>query len=154
MIWDFVKDLPSMVWNFFKGAFDTVLEVLKNILNFFLKFFDILLEFIIRIFVPEDNYFVNKFDELKNLVNNKFNVDLSIFESLGSAAKGSVNNTYYSFNIMGSNVNLDISFITKIQSVTTSLCSGLVGLFLAWFNYKNVLYLIRGASPVESNNSK
>lgn len=48
-------------------------------------------------------------------------------------------------------MQIDISFIDEITKVTKTLGGGLSFIFLAWYNYKKIIWLIRGTSPVEGH---
>lgn len=153
-LFEFVKNIPTYIWNLFKSAIDGIVDGINSILDFFSNFFTALLEFLKNIFVPGDNYFVDNYNSLNSSMSGKLGIDTGIFESLkGNASM----NTYadpnfsYSFTVMGVPVTVDYSFITKIRNVTIGFSNGLMVIFLCWYNIKKVIWIIRGTSPIEGS---
>ena len=55
-------------------------------------------------------------------------------------------------DIMGVSKTIDLSFMSKIQPTTYSITTGIVAIWLCWFNYRKVIQLIRGNAPITGQN--
>lgn len=55
-------------------------------------------------------------------------------------------------NIMGVSKTIDLYFMSKVQPYSYSISSGIVAIWLCWFNYRKVIHLIRGNAPITGQN--
>lgn len=55
-------------------------------------------------------------------------------------------------NIMGVSKTIDLSFMSKIQPTTYSITTGIVAIWICWYNYRKVISLIRGNAPISGQN--
>lgn len=152
-IFDFIIGIPELIWNLFKSAIDGIVAGVDSIVKFFNDFFELLLDFIKRIFVPKDNFFVDNFNSINGSFSDKTGVDISVLESLTSVkASKSSDIGVYTFSLFGVALTLNFSFIDEIQGLTLGLANNLVLIFVCWYHVKKVLWVIRGASPIDGSN--
>ncbi|GFP78558.1 hypothetical protein [Clostridium fungisolvens] len=127
-----IKDLPNLI-----------LDGLKNLL--------------VSLFVPSDNYFTNNFNSLKDSVSSKFgNSDLNELKQLGQVG-GSVS-TSMTADLKVGGVSftgkvVDFSWIDKYIDTIHGWVAGLMGIMLLIYNYSQILWLIRGTSPIVTSSS-
>lgn len=99
---------------------------MSNIWDFFFNFFDTLFDFIKKIFIPKENYFSNKFGQVKESFLNKFKfIDQinTVFNSIQA----------YKFDIQELNItfpkyNVDIDF-TWYEPYRLKFKNALMGFF-------------------------
>lgn len=142
----------SSVGQWCSDIFNSVVSGFKSVLDWLVNFFDNCFDFIFRIFVPKDNYFIDNFNSLNTDMSNKIGFDLSVLEDLkGTSSMSTYSDPVFkqSFSVLGVPVSIDYSFITQIRGVTLGLCNGLMVIFLCWYNFKKIVWLIRGTGPVE-----
>lgn len=154
-LFEFVINIPSLIWNLFKTVLDGIVSGISNIVDFFGKFFEVLLKFIKDIFVPSDDYFKSNFNELNSALSSKVGVDIGVLEGLASSSRELKSSPLspISFNLFGTSLSLDFTFIDRVRNITLALGNGLAVIFLCWYHVKKVIWLIRGSAPVEGNSN-
>lgn len=122
------------------------------IVDFFKGFFNLLGELFKALFVPSDSYLSSNFGGIKEELSSKMGIDLGILENLGKAkeVRGDIISPIH-FSLFGSSLTINLSFIEKIQPYTRAISTGLVAIFLCWYNYKHVITLLRKVHPIEGN---
>ncbi len=105
-------------------------------------------DFLKSILVPSDDYFENKFSDLKTKFSEKANFDFSALESLELESDGLSPITY---TMNGStHTFLDFSILNDNIVFIRSAISTILFLFLYLYNYRNLMYMIKGRSNIQS----
>lgn len=151
-VWSAIKDGFIALGDICSNIVSSVVNGFKSVLDWLLNFFESCYNFLVRVFVPKDNYFIDNFNSLNTDMSSKIGFDLSVLEDLkGTSSISTYSEPVFkqSFSVLGVPVSIDYSFITKIRGVTLGLCNGLMVIFLCWYNFKKIVWLIRGTGPVE-----
>lgn len=126
-----------------------IIDLLTAILGFFSGLLDKLRELLIELFVPSDGIFVDTFNGWKSDLEGKFGLDLSVIDGLQSVEEQGVKDI--EFTVMGVDVVLPLSFVNQFASTSRTFTTGLVIIFLVWYQYRNAYKLIRNSSPIEGD---
>ncbi len=140
-----LKGISESITNFFtkiSNWFTDLINYLKK--GFWVK----LKEFLIGLVVPEDDYFTNEFTEIKNLIEEKTHTDLDFINSLNLESQ-SLEPITYEYNGQ-THTFTTFSFVTENITYIRNAISFVLWFFLALYNYRQLLYLIRGSSPIRS----
>ena len=126
-----------------------IIDLLSAILGFFTNLLDKLRELLIELFVPSEGIFVDAFNGWRSDLEAKFGLDLSVIDGLQSVEEQGIKDI--KFTVMGVDVVLPLSFVNKFASTSRTFTTGLVIIFLAWYQYRNAYKLIRNSSPIEGD---
>lgn len=153
---DSVGDTPvtgNSLWDTLFGWLKTliqpIIDLLSAILGFFINLLDKLRELLIELFVPSEGIFVDAFNGWRSDLEAKFGLDLSVIDGLQSVEEQGIKDI--KFTVMGVDVVLPLSFVNKFASTSRTFTTGLVIIFLAWYQYRNAYKLIRNSSPIEGD---
>lgn len=100
-----------------------------------------------ELFVPSDDFFINNFQNFSQQIGDKFHLDTSTFDKFKNASEKSPLGDIH-FTIMGVAVVLSVSFVEKIVPIARSVAMGGVAIGLAYYNYRKIIWIIRGSAPV------
>lgn len=158
----FIKDTVVALFNFLKdilvNIFNFLKDVLVNIFNFIIKIPELILDGLKNLFIPNQETLTAKLTAIRDTFSSKFpNANLNILNRAVDSSSANtfvVNNTKY-VTIMGKTYEVEIMsvfyrFWNTYKDIFQGWISGFMYLLLAIFNYRQVLYLIRGSSPIES----
>lgn len=114
----------------------------SNIFDWFSNFWDNLLKFVKSLFIVDDLYFVEKIDCYKQKLTDILNLDFSFFDTFNDLSDGDFKDIR--ININGNNVVIvDFSNLNKFRGYFKALISGVVEIFFWFFNYRQLVWLIR-----------
>lgn len=124
----------------------------SNIFDWFTNFWDNLLKFVKSLFIVDDLYFVEKIDYYKQKLTDILNLDFSFFDTFNNLSDDDFKDIR--ININGNNVVIvDFSNLNKFRGYFKALISGVVEIFFWFFNYRQLVWLIR-KSTVFSGSSE
>ena len=111
---------------------------------------------LIELFVPSDNYFVDRFEGIKTKAETRLGA--TNLDGLGDLAReiksdnirGELNVNGVSW--YGSIVNFDI--VNEYKSIFQGWVFGFMMILLSIYNYSQVLWLIRGNTPISSTTAQ
>jgi hypothetical protein len=95
------------------------------------------------LFIPDENYFTTKFDEIKSAFLSKMPVDTSSLDSLKSVSDVALTNVQGSY-LGNSYTFIDLSIWTDYLPSVKNIIRGFVYPFLIFFNVNQIYFLIRG----------
>lgn len=132
-----------------------ILKVLQKILSFLGTLISSLVTALItalrdlltKLFVPDSAILTNEFTTVQSKLQNTFPCNLDLLTTLKDASSGEPN-FIYSFTVMGVPVTLDLNFIKQVAPYSQMVANGLVAIFLVWYNFRKIIWIIRGTSPV------
>lgn len=132
-----------------RSLIQPIIDLLTAILGFFTGLLDKLRELLIELFVPSEGIFVDTFNCWKSDLESKFGLDLSVIDGLQSVEEQGVKDI--EFTVMGVDVVLPISFVNKFASTSRTFTTGLVIIFLVWYQYRNAYKLVRNSESIQGD---
>ena len=156
-IWETLINLP-------KNVFAPFLEPLSNLFNGTTNIFDLLGDIpgmigdvfsalLQGLFIPENDYFSNKFNEVKLALINNLGYDeyINIFSDLENVNEGNINSiNLENYKIGSLTINIsnfkDISKISNYRDTWFSWVRGFIFVLLIIYNFNQIYKLIRGTS--------
>ncbi len=125
--------------------------ILKTLFEWIGNFFTSLWDFFIRLFVPEDDYFSNKINDMKNKISQKIPYQdyVDMFETVKQVESGediSINLNGYKIGNMNFNIPkfINFSWVSKYKNTWYAWVRGFVFVFLIIYNINQVIKLLRG----------
>lgn len=137
-ILDFLKDILGSIL----GAINSVISFLGNLLS---NLINALIDMFVYLFVPSDGLFVDAFNSWKSNLEGKFGLDLGNIDNLQNIGEQGVQDI--TFTILGISCVLPISIVNKIAPYSRIISTGLISIFLAWYHYRNIIFLLRETAP-------
>lgn len=126
-------------WNSVIGGIGEVIEGIKGISGGIING---LKELLLSLFVPEQEYFQNKFDQIKIKFFERVGIDTSEFEQLKDVSPENIN---FEVNLLGKDIKLiDLSFLDGILPKFHNLIRGFFYPLLLFYNMDQIYFLIRG----------
>jgi len=126
------------------GIISSIVNLPSTIINGFKDLFTTL-------FVPSNDYFTGTFGSVKEKAMNKFGVhDLNGLNQL-NVSESSPNDVSVTLIVSGVSFTgkiIDMSFIDKYRNTFKAWVGGFIAVLLIIYNYSQVLWLIRGTSPI------
>lgn len=99
-------------------------------------------KFFVSIFVPENDYFTKKFDDIRTNLTGRLKVDTRFIDSLNIK---SVEPVAISYSLNGNTYTfLDFSFIKQNISYIRSILGTFLYFFLGYYSYRQIIKLIGG----------
>ena len=132
------------------GFWDTVISginsVVEGITNVTGSILNGLKELLLSLFVPEQEYFQNKFDNIKIKFLDRVGIDTSEFEQLKDiSSEDVVDNDNFKVNLFGKDMKIiDLSFLNGILPQFHNLIRGFLYPLLIFYNMDQIYFLIRG----------
>lgn len=132
--------------------------------NFFLKtlfewvgnFFGFLRDLFISLFVPEDDYFTNKVNDMKSKISQKIPYQdyVDMFETVKQVESGQdISISLNNYKIGNLNFNIpkfvDFNWVSKYKNTWYAWVRGFVFIFLIIYNVNQVIKLLRGYNVTE-----
>mgnify|MGYP000968442895 CR=1 FL=1 len=135
-----ISRIGNTIWSFFSQPLTDIWNAIKSIPGDIMNMFR---ELLTSLFVPSDGYFINKFNNIKILLDSKFgNVGQEI-EGLKNVTSTDIQDikSYY----MGCNVKfVDFSWLNSVKSTIHNIARGFIYPLLVLFHLDNIIFLIRG----------
>lgn len=156
-VWETLINLPKNIFapfiepltNLFNGT-TNIFELLGKIPELIVDVFSVLLQ---GLFIPENEYFPNKFNEVKTALIGKLGYDgyIEIFGDLENVNEGNFNFISlenYKVGDITINVSnfIDISRISKYRDTWFSWVRGVTFILLIIYNFNQIYKLIRGTN--------
>lgn len=143
-IWDNVKNIPSMVWNFFEGAFSSLGSVVSNIWDSVKCIPGSILDGLKWLFVPDTEHINNSIDSLVISFKNAFGVDsFDISGVFGTEAEiGNQQGTIQVGSITFTGTVFDSSFLLKAVNSFRPAIRGFIVFLLVLYNINQFLRFI------------
>lgn len=135
---DFLKDILGSIL----GAINSVISFLSSLLS---SLINALIDMFVYLFVPSDGLFVDTFNGWKSSLEGKFGLDLGNIDNLQNIGEQGIQDI--TFTILGISCVLPISIVNKIAPFSRIISTGLISIFLAWYHYRNVIFLLRETAP-------
>ena len=107
-------------------------------------------DWLIHLIVPSDEFFQNRFDELDERLRDKLPFQTYIntlgrLKYVSNALDGNSSVLDFEFDYMGTPINIELGrFIDPFLPRVRSIITGLYILFIAVYNYRQIMFLIRG----------
>jgi hypothetical protein len=113
--------------------------------------FDQLSDFLLHLIVPEETYFTDKFDELKDTLSLKFPYAtyIEVIDRLKLIVDEEPDLSFYDQHTSIDGIVYDFKFshwIGGYVPTIRSLIAGIMYLLLAYYNYRQIIYFIRGSN--------
>lgn len=142
---------------FFTGGLTALKNALLTPLNYMKEKFTTLIDyltpssenFILKLaFVPDEDFFADKFDYIKTVFNDKLGVSGSEIEQLKSVPSGSYTGIAdFEGSIYGKTVKfVDLSFLDTFISRIHNLARGFMFPLLIFYNLNQIYFLVRGVN--------
>lgn len=133
-----------------------ILKALRDILSFLGTLISSLVDAVITALADgltvAETYFVDNFNDFENRLKDKFPVSLNGLDGLKNVSESN-NDFVYNFTLFGVALKIDINFIKKIAPMTRGIISGIVAIWLCWYNYRKIYEVIRGNAPLGGDSS-
>lgn len=142
-IFDFLGQIPDLIFGLFKALLESLHEGLVDFLDSAIStLYNNIVYTLEAIFVPDTGYIQTKFDEFLTILKNKFGFDTSVFESLFNGVTP-VEDVYMDYSIMGlGNFRLkvlDASFLTQGVYYFRPFIRGFLVLLMFLFHVKQLI---------------
>lgn len=143
-LWNYIKDIPGQVWEFFENSFSTLTSVFKNTYDFVITIPEKIFEGIKSIFVPDTDKIQSSIDRLKEVAKSKFGVetvDLSGIMGVGTEItnhSGTVEILGYSFTADF----LDVRYLVSAVATFRPYVRGFIVLLIFLYNINQFLHFI------------
>jgi len=99
---------------------------------------------LVSLFVPEQDYFNNKFEQIKSKFLDRVGIDTTGFEELKNVSAEDING-HFEGTVLGVNVKfIDLSFLEGFLSVLHGIVRGFFYPLLLFYNMDQIYFLIRG----------
>lgn len=99
-------------------------------------------DLLLSLFVPEQEYFNNKFEQIKIKFLDRVGIDTSSLDELKNVSPENIN---FEANLLGKDIKLiDLSFISVILPQFHNLIRGFFYPLLLFYNMDQIYFLIRG----------
>ena len=136
------------------GFFAKIMTWLDNVWQWISNFFTTLWQGFINamksLFIPSDGFFTDKFDKLKDDIGGAFG--FSNWQDFEGVSGVSPLRPRFTANIYGKTVDVvDLGFWEDNRKYLQALLNGFMSFLLLLFNWRMILYLIRGSSPINSS---
>lgn len=144
-IWDNVKNIPSMVWNFFEGAFSSLGSVVSNIWDSVKGIPGSILDGLKWLFVPSEDKINKSIQTLSNTFKSTFGVDsYDISDIFGTETEiadqqATISVGGYEFTLTVFNVK----YLVRAISTFRPVIRGFIVFLLVLYNINQLLALIR-----------
>lgn len=133
-------DDDSGFWNSVISGISEVVQGVKGITSGILNG---LKEILISLFVPEEDYFSSKFEQIKTKFMDRVGIDTSGFDELENVSAEDIN---FEATVLGINVKfIDLSFLEGILSKFHDLVRGFLYPLLIFYNMDQIYFMIRGS---------
>lgn len=140
------------------GWFNDIIEWFKSVGSWFWelpgRIWEFFSEGLKALFIPSDDYFSGQNNNLKALLEGKLNATqyINIFKSFQNIV-GSVPPNI-TIDLYGQTLTIiDFQYVAKCLPTFHFLVRGLVFIYLIWFNYNQIINLIRGNHPLQSGSA-
>lgn len=146
-IWDNVKNIPSMVWNFFEGAFSSLGSVVSNIWDSVKGIPGSILDGLKWLFVPSEDKINKSIQTLSNTFKSTFGVDsYDISDIFGTETEiadqqATISVGGYEFTLTVFNVK----YLVRAISTFRPVIRGFIVFLLILYNINQFFALIRQA---------
>ena len=133
-IWSFFSEPLTDIWHSIQALPSAIVSGVREVLTF--------------IFVPNEEYFASKFDEIQSNFVNKLEVDTSDLEKLKNVPEINLNNlSEFQGTIYGKRVKfVDFTFLNQYKSTFHNLVRGFIFPLLILYNMNQIYFLIRGVN--------
>ena len=126
-------------------------------MDFVASFFSLLSDLFSSFFGFVEDAFSNFFIDTQSKFAKKVGLNMGTIEDLSLQSQiAAYSNAFpihpINVHIMGVSKTIDLSFMSKIQPTTYSITTGIVAIWLCWYNYRKVISLIRGNAPISGQN--
>lgn len=128
-----IVDVVQQILDWLKGFVDNLISALKTLL--------------LSLFIPDSSILTNEFTAVQSKLQNTFPCNLDLLTTLKNSSS-SEPNFIYNFTVMGVPVTLDLNFIKQVTPYSQMIANGLVAIFLVWYNFRKIIWIIRGSSPI------
>ncbi len=132
---------------------------LKVLIEWIGNFFIGLRDLFISLFVPEDNYFTNKIDDIKYKISQKLPYQdyMNMFETVKQVESGEdISISLDNYKVGNMNLNMpkfiNFSFITKYKNTWYAWVRGFIFVFLIIYNINQIIKLLRGYNVADGVN--
>lgn len=129
---------------------------MKTFFEWIGNFFNSLWDFFISLFVPEDDYFTNKIDEMKSKISQKIPYQdyVEMFETVKQVESGEdITIDLNGYKVGNININakkfIDFTWVSKYKNTWYAWVRGFVFIFLIIYNINQVIKLFRGYNVAE-----
>lgn len=130
----------------------TLLKILSFLGTLISSLVDSIMKAIENDLTVADTFFVDNFNDFNDTLKDKFPTSLGILSDLKNSSESDTDFTYI-FTVLGVKCTIDINFIKKIAPMTKGIASGLVAIWLCWYNYRKIYEVIRGNAPLGGDNN-
>lgn len=147
LIWQNVSSLPQLIWNFFEGAFSSIVSVVSNIWDSVKGIPDSILDGLKWLFVPSEDKINKSIQTLSNTFKSTFGVDSydisNIFGTETEIAdqQATISVGGYEFTLTVFNVK----YLVRAISTFRPVIRGFIIFLLILYNINQFLALIRQA---------
>lgn len=138
-------NLGANIWSFFYEPLQDIWESIQSLPDIIIGGIN---ELLVMLFVPEEGYFENKFNDIRTTFISKIGVDVDDLEVLQDADGVNLDNLgAFSGTIYGQNVKfVDLSFLDEIKPMIHNLARGFIYPLLLLYNMNQIYFLIRGVN--------
>lgn len=135
-IWSFFYEPLQDIWNGIVSIPGQILEGIQEVFTF--------------LFVPDEQYFENKFNDIRTAFISKIGVDAEELERLEDADGVDLDDlSVFRRTIYGQSVKfVDLSFLDEIKPMIHNLARGFIYPLLLLYNMNQVYFLIRGVNLI------
>ena len=127
---------------FWHTVIDGINSVVEGIANIGSGILNGLKELLLSLFVPEQDYFNNKFEQIKTKFLDRVGIETSAFDELKSVTAEDI---HFEGTVLGLNVKfIDLSFLEGFLSVFHDIVRGFFYPLLIFYNMDQIYFLIRG----------
>lgn len=148
-LWDTLLSWLSSLFAPLVSLLEWIGSILTSILDFLLGLLEKLKDLLIYLFVPSEGILVDALNGWRADLESKFGLDFSVIDGLQNVDEQGVKDI--EFTIMGVDVVLPLSFVNKFASTSRTFTTGLVVIFLVWYQYRNAYKLLRNSEPLQGD---
>lgn len=140
-----ISYIGNSIWSFFSQPLEDIWGTIKALPNIIITGIQDMLYYL---FVPEEEYFLTKFNEIKSNFTNKLGVDVSELEKLKNVSEVDLNNlSFFEGTIFGKRVKfVDFTFLNQFKTRFHNLARGFIYPLLILYNLNQIYFLVRGAN--------
>lgn len=148
-LWDTLLSWLSSLFAPLVSLLEWIGSILTSILDFLLGLLEKIKDLLIYLFVPSEGILVDALNGWRADLESKFGLDFSVIDGLQKVDEQGVKDI--EFTIMGVDVVLPLSFVNKFASTSRTFTTGLVVIFLVWYQYRNAYKLLRNSEPLQGD---
>lgn len=140
-----IQNIAGGIWLRFQSA---LIDIWTSIVNLPFTLIDLLKSAIEYLFVPNEEYFAEKFDVIKTDFNNKIGVDGAVIEQLGNvSAESLVGLSDFQGMMYGKQVQfMNLDWLNSYLPRLHNLARGFIFPLLVFYNLNQVYLLVRGVN--------